>query len=291
MTKFFLLLTLPLLLNASKILSYNIYDTTDRVDVMITFDTPYEGTIKQKSSDSKIIIKLENTSIESTKTKVLSSNFLDTISIVPLAGYTEIVAKTPEKIKFKASKTSDAYGLRLRFTKLIATANTNTKKATQAGLFSSTSVLPTKKDENVSSDYYVVTGLVLVGIVILFIFKNRINSTREPKNSDSLLFKTAKDSQSGMSDSLTIRFQKNIDENNRVVMLDLLGQSYLVLMGSNNLLLDKFTNNKPVTQDDFDTILQNRHQELDDFFKKEESLEKDPVQIYKEKAANISYTS
>ena len=62
-------------------------------------------------------------------------------------------------------------------------------------------------------------------------------------------------------------------------------------MGSNNILLDKFNDNKPVTQDDFDTILQNRHQELDDFLQEGNIQEKDPMQIYKEKAANISYTS
>ena len=58
MTKLLLILFIPLLLNASKILSYNVYDRTDRVDVMITFDTPYEGKIRQNTSPSKIIIKL-----------------------------------------------------------------------------------------------------------------------------------------------------------------------------------------------------------------------------------------
>ncbi|MFT5661064.1 MAG: hypothetical protein ACI9TV_001710 [Sulfurimonas sp.] len=293
MTKFLLLLTLPLLLNASKILSYNVYDRTDRVDVMITFDTPYEGKIKQSTSASKIIIKLEDASIESTKTKVLSSKFLDTISIVPLLGYTKIVAQVPAQIKFKASKTSDSYGLRLRFSKELVIVSKNPSKATQANLFSSTSTssLPTKNNEDLSNNYYIVIGILLVGIVILFVLKNKMNGPGKPKNSSSWLFKVANDAKNGAAEPVSIRFQKNIDEHSSVVMLDFVGQSYLVLMGSNNILLDKFTDNKPVTQDDFDTILQNRHQELDDFLKEGESLEKDPMQIYKEKAANISYTS
>ena len=107
--------------------------------------------------------------------------------------------------------------------------------------------------------------------------------------SNSWLFKVAQDAKTDPTDGVTIRFQKNINEQNNVVMLDFVDQSYLVLMGSNNILLDRFTDNKPATQDDFETILQNRHQELDNFLKGDDKEEKDPMQIYKEKAASISY--
>lgn len=62
MIRLVLLFLLPFTLYGSKILSYNIYDRTDRVDVMITFDTPYEGIIKQSVAKSTIIIKLEEAS-------------------------------------------------------------------------------------------------------------------------------------------------------------------------------------------------------------------------------------
>ncbi|MBC8237695.1 MAG: hypothetical protein H8E76_05640 [Helicobacteraceae bacterium] len=290
MTRLLLILLLPLFLNASKILSYNVYDRTDRVDVMITFDTPYEGKIKQSTSDSKIIIKLEDASIESTKTKALSSKFLNSISIVPLAQYTKIVAEVPAQISFKASKTSDAYGLRLRFTTALSNDN-NTQSPIKNSLSNKTSSLPTKPSEDLSNNYYMVIGILLIGILILFILKNKINKSASQNKSSSWLFKVANDAHKGTPEGVSIRFQKNINEHNSVVMLDFLGQSYLVLMGSNNILLDKFTDNKPVTQDDFDTILQNRHQELDDFLQEGTMQEKDPMQIYKEKAANISYTS
>ena len=291
MTKLILILLLPLLLNASKILSYNVYDRTDRVDVMITFDTPYEGKIKQSTSNSKIIIKLEDASIESTKTKVLSSKFLNSISIVPLSQYTKIVAEVPAQISFKASKTSDSYGLRLRFTTALSNEN-NTKALNKDTPFSNTqSSLPTKQSEDLSTNYYIVISILFIGIVILFVLKNKINKSASQDKSSSWLFKVANDAHKGTPEGVSIRFQKNINEHNSVVMLDFLGQSYLVLMGSNNILLDKFTDNKPVTQDDFDTILQNRHQELDDFLQEGNIQEKDPMQIYKEKAANISYTS
>lgn len=291
MIRLLVLLALPLLLSASKILSYNIYDRTDRVDVMITFDTPYEGKIKQSVSSTKIIIKLEDASIETTKTKLLSSKFLKSINIVPLSGYTQIVAVVPKSINLKASKTSDSYGLRLRFSNIdpkTKLAEVDDSKA----LATSLSNLPTKKESDLSQNYYIVIGILLIGIVILFVLKNKINTASTKDRSNSWLFKVANDAKnpSDDNDEVKIRFQKTINDNNSVVMLDFVGQSYLVLMGSNNILLDKFTDNKPVTQDDFDTILQNRHQELDNFLKEGEFKESDPIQVYKEKAANISYT-
>jgi len=291
MTRLFLLLLLPLLLNASKILSYNIYDRTDRVDIMITFDTPYTGKIKQSVIASKIIIKLEDASIESTKSKVLNSEFLKSIHIVPLSSYTKITALVPDLVTFKASKTSDSYGLRLRFSKTHASKN-NTQVSNTNSATPSFSSLPTKPDTEISTNYYIVIGVLFIGIIILFMLKNKIDGPNNKAKSNSWLFKVANDSQGKKEDSdgVSIRFQKNINENNSVVMLDFVGQSYLVLMGSNNILLDKFTDNKPVTEDDFNTILQNRHEELNNFLNESDQEEKDPMQIYKEKAANISYT-
>jgi hypothetical protein len=289
MIKFLIILFLPLLLNASKILSYNVYDRTDRVDVMITFDTPYEGVIKQKKSNSKIIIKLEDSSIESPRTKELSSKFLNSLDIVPMAGNTQIVAVVPPSIVLKASKTSDAYGLRLRFTK--ASNINKTAAGTKLNRYtnSTTSKLPTKKSDDLTSNYIIVSIGLFLGIILLFVLKNKINSTpnKKTKKQKSWLFKESKDLNSP-EDGVSIRFQKTIDENSSVVMLDFVDQSYLVLMGTNNILLDKFTDNKPVTQSDFETILQNRHKELDNFLKKPQDG-KDPVQLYKEKAAVMSY--
>lgn len=293
MIRLILILLIPFLLNASKILSYNIYDRTDRVDVMITFDTPYEGVIKQSVSDSKIIIKLEDSSIESSKTKQLSSSFLRSIVIVPMSDYTQIIASVPPSVILKASKTSDSYGLRLRFTTQKTaksyTENESTNAQTAQNPLSS---LPTKKTEDISNNYYIVVGILIIGIIILFALNKKIakKTGNNNQNTNSWLFKKEQQAPKVNTDeNVSIRFQKSINENNSVVMLDFGQQSYLVIMGTNNILLDKFTDNKPVTQDDFDQILQNRHQELEDFLNNGGNEEKEPLEIYKEKAAGISY--
>lgn len=298
MIKLLLILILPLFLNASKILSYNIYDRTDRADVMITFDTPYNGKIRQSSSNSKIIIKLDDAFIESSKIKKLSSSYLSSITITPMTTLTQIVATVPDNIKLKASKTADAYGLRLRFIKKTTSKIDKEKIASKSPSLSS---LPTKKNENISSSYYIVITVLILGIIILFVVNKKIALKMGDKKTNPWLFKENNKTESNNEKELTnekgnnvsIKFQKNLNSDNSVVMLEFGNQSYLVLMGNSNILLDKFTDNKPSTQSDFDIILQDRHEELENYFnvaKNDENIKaKESLQNYKEKAAIISY--
>lgn len=294
MIKYFLLLLLPLSLFSSKILSYNIYERTDRADVMITFDTPYHGSIKQSISNSKIIIKLEDASIESSKIKQVSSPYLHSLGITKLKGQTQIVALVSPSVRLIASKTSDAYGLRLRFTSKATKAPVINKQSTaEQNPFAA---LPTKKNSDMSSSYYIVVGILILGIIILMVLKNKIQVKQPKQAKNSWLFKSTDqvdDIKPQKSDSkdVSIRFQKSIDDKNSVVMLDFGVESYLVLMGNSNILLDKFSDDKPSNQEEFESILQSRNQELEDFLGSDykEGSRKEPLQAYKEKAASLIY--
>ncbi|HIP15108.1 MAG TPA: hypothetical protein EYG74_06440 [Sulfurimonas autotrophica] len=297
MIKFLLLFLLPFSLYASKILSYNIYERTDRADVMLTFDTPYTGKIKQSLSKSKIIIKLEDATIESPKIKKVSSKYLHSLTITPMNKETIIVATVAPATKLIVSKTSDAYGLRLRFTNKTTLKNSTNTKLSTAMDTNKPSALPTKKDDNMSQSYSIVVVILLLGIFILFYIKKKIKPN--PQNSqtkNNWLFKSTQESPpvqkntNTQAQNVTIRFQKAIDEKNSVVMLDFGDQSYLVLMGNGNILLDKFTKDKPTSQKEFEEILQSRHEDLENFLGKSQSQEKqEPLQAYKERAANIAY--
>ena len=305
MRVFFFFLLFMSSLNASKILSYNIYDRTDRSDVMITFDTPYEGIIKQSTTASKIIIRLNDASIESSKLRKTNSSFLHSIHIVPMENQTQIVAAIGKQTNLQVSKTSDAYGLRLRF---------SAKKAVQKSSVENNlpkpftaSALPTKKSDNLSTSYYIVVTILIIGIFILFILKKKITNKTMPTSNktkkEAWLFQENKQVDSNTtatatqeSSQVSIRFQKALDEENSVVMLDFGAQSYLVLMGKSNILLDKFTDNKPTTQEDFNTILQSRHEELENFLGQDNRGQKsqtesstEALQAYKERAASMLY--
>ena len=295
MIKYLLLFLLPLTLFASKILSYNIYDRTDRVDVMITFDTPFGGKITQNTTPSKIIIKLDETSIESPKIKNLNSKFLQSLSIAPMAGETRIVASVPSNVRLVASKTSDGYGLRLRFKAHANTVNNNSaQNIIQNASRNSLSALPTKKDEGLSQSYYIVVGFLLIAVVVLFYLKRKIQKNANSPKQNNWLFKSndeqAPTSQANNNEA-SIRFQKSINSENSVLMLDFGVQSYLVLMGKSNILLDKFSDNKPTTQQEFNAILQSRHEQLEEFLGESSNdnarSTKEPLQAYKERAASL----
>jgi len=302
--KHLLLFLLPFSLYASKILSYNIYERSNRADVMITFDTPFSGVIKQSKSTNKIIIKLENASIESSRTKRVNSDFLHSLTITPLKGQTQIVASISPNVRLIASKTSDAYGLRLRFT---SAQVVKPRTAQTAITNNSLSKLPTKKSGEMSTSYYIVVTILILGIIILFLLKRRMIPSNTKQNK-SWLFNSndtqvTEDKKTDLafnpdsSDSMvSIRFQKAIDNQNSVVMLDFANESYLVLMGNSNILLDKFKDNKPTSQQEFDSILQERNKELEDFLGTNESSQtysstqyKEPIQAYKERAASLIY--
>jgi hypothetical protein len=298
-------------LYASNILSYNIYDRTDRVDIMLTFDTPYEGKIIKSKINSKIILKLYDAKIESTKIKTLPSKFLRKISINPMSNYTQIVATIPSSdIALKVSKTADAYGLRLRFIKKQATKNTtNVSNLNLKSKTSTLSNLPTKKSNDISTSYFIVVTLLIVGIIILLVLKKKVAQTpnNNQQNSKSWLFKTPQaptikqntkkepiQKSSQNSDEVTIRFQKHIDEKNSVVMLDFLNQSYLIIIGEyNNILLDKFTDNIPTTQSEFEELLKDKNLKLDEYLKVEqkpqEEEKEDILKSFSSKASKTPY--
>ena len=295
MIKFLLLLAVPFSLFASQILSYNVYERTDRADVMITFDTPYNGQIKKSVSQSKIIIKLEDATIESPKIKQVSSKYLHSITITPVNHETLIVASVSPSTKFIASKTSDAYGLRLRFSNKVSVQQTTPHVQTSTTSFR----LPTKKSDNLSKSYYIVVSILVIGIFILFYIKRKMKNVPVKKAAQSnWLFKNTQEqsptstTNHNIPNNVSIRFQKSINNENSVVMLDFGDQSYLVLMGKCNILLDKFTQNKPETQQEFDQILQNKHEDLENFLSNTVKKEtQEPLQAYKERAANIAYES
>lgn len=290
------LLLLPVMLWGSKVLSYNIYDRNDRVDVMLTFDTPYEGVLRQNRQNDTIVVKLEGAYLESPKIKNVNSKYLKKLAITPQGEQIEIMAVVSGNVAMQASKTSDSYGLRLRFMHAVENSEVAENLPVDE---SSVEKLPTKSDSEFERSYYVVIAILVIGIAILFWLKQNIakrTATMQTEPKTPWLFakrskaeKTATAasalSPSGdMGGGVHIRFQKSLDPSHSVAMLDYGTHSYLVLLGNNTILLDKFEDNIPVTQNDFETLLQSKHRELDGFFQIAPAQD-EPFDSYKEKAS------
>lgn len=300
------LLLLPLMLWGSKVLSYNVYDRNDRVDVMLTFDTPYEGVLRQNRQGNTITVKLEEAYIEAEKTKTVNSKYLKNITIAPQGEQIDIVAVLGQDVTMQASKTSDSYGLRLRFIPTAMGDGTQATPVDEAAMG-----LPTKPNNEFEQSYYIVIAILVVGILVLMWLKRSIAQktvqgavpssplSKEPKA--PWLFNKSKNTDEVPAASPTftaapsvplsegiggvkIRFQKAIDAKNTVAMLDYGTMSYLVLLGNNTVLLDKFQDNIPVTQSEFESLLMSKHRELDSFFQLR-SPEDEEFDAYKEKAS------
>ncbi|MFA6629754.1 MAG: hypothetical protein WCS55_08340 [Sulfuricurvum sp.] len=287
-------LLLPVLLWGSKILSYNVYDRNDRVDVMLTFDTPYEGVLRQSRQGNTVIVKLEEAFIDGSKIKNVNSKYLEKLTIAPQGEHIDIIAQVAKDVTMQASKTSDSYGLRLRF---IPPAATDTVTQTPPVDETALSGLPTKNNNEFEQSYYVVIAILVIGIAILFWLKQNIAKRAatiqaEPKT-PWLFNKTASEAKPASAAPIKtpsdaggvhIRFQKTLDPAHTVAMLDYGTQSYLVLLGNNTLLLDKFQDNIPITQNEFESLLQSKHRELDGYFQLAPAQD-EAFDSYKEKAS------
>ena len=290
------LLLLPALLWGAKILSYNVYDRNDRVDVMLTFDTPYEGVLRQNRQGDTVIIKLEEAFIEAPKLKNVNSKYLGKLSIAPQGDNIEITAQVSNDVTMQASKTSDSYGLRLRFMHPVVT---DSPEITPPVDETAVEGLPTKSDSEFEQSYYVVIAILVIGIGILFWLKQNIAKRaesihNEPKtpwlfnklSSEPKTAAAAPIKNPGELGGIHIRFQKTLDNSHTVAMLDYGTMSYLVLLGNNTLLLDKFQDNIPITQNEFETLLQSKHRELDGYFQLAPAQD-EVFDSYKEKASGV----
>jgi hypothetical protein len=293
-----LLLLLPAFLWGAKILSYNVYDRNDRVDVMLTFDTPYEGVLRQNRQGNTVVIKLEEAFIDAPTVKNVNSKYLEKLTIAPQGEHIEIVAQVSADVSMQASKTSDSYGLRLRFMPSAAPTSATEQPAAPVDE-TSLAGLPTKSNSEFEQSYYVVIVIMLIGIAILFWLKQNIakrTATIQTEPKTPWLFnKTAAEPKStpvtptkGATDAggVHIRFQKTLDPSHTVAMLDYGTMSYLVLLGNNTILLDKYQDNIPITQNDFETLLQSKHRELDGYFQLAPPQD-EAFDSYKEKASGV----
>jgi hypothetical protein len=270
----------------SSILGYNIYNKHGLVDIVFTFDTPYEGTLRQNTQGNTITIKLDGASIGAVMEKEIASDYLQNLQLIPSEKEVQVIATVTNGVVLLASKTSDSYGLRLRFTVPIS-SNANM----QQNSFFSNAFLG---QLTVALGAFLLVGIALIAylkrtpkkpIAPTSTFTQSKWSDIDPANLESITPSTplSKDS---TPDELHIRFQKTLDPLHSVAMLDYGTQSYLVLLGNNALLLDKYHENIPVTELEFETLLRTKHHELDHFFQLT-STQDDSFDSYKEKASGI----
>lgn len=262
---------------ASNLLTYNIYDRSDRVDFMLSFDSPYDGQIYQKKQDNSTILKLDDLNYNKIIKKDINSKILQKLSIIPSNNFTKIVLKSKKPIVVIASKTTDGFGLRIR-AKSVISQKKNSKLATYDSLKNKNSNTIYKNEDSLDTRYITVVIILLVFLVLMFWIRKKLSKKNNFLKNNSWLFKNSDIS----NKDIKILHKKQIDPSNSVVLLEFGNIKYLVMSGNSNLLLDTFGKEDIENKSDFEKAFEENRQKLDDYLK----IQDQKLEDYKKKASN-----
>lgn len=274
MRKIFVFIFATGYLFASNLLTYNIYERSDRVDIMLSFDAPYKGNIFQKKNNNTIKLTLNNLVYNKKLTKNINSKIVQEMKLEPLKNATVITLKSDKNIGVIASKTVNDFGLRIRVKNFVA-ANKNMQPLVGAKE-NKTPITTSGGGFEIDYRYYMVIFILIFLVIVLFILKRKM--PKEGASTGQWLFKT----QAAKEGGADILFQKRIDTSNSVVLLQFKQRKYLIVTGNSNLLLEKFSKDETVQKDDFEELFEQNRQKLNDFLKLKES----ELEEYKNKAGH-----
>lgn len=270
---FIILLLFSLSLHASSLLTYNIYERGDRVDIMLSFDAPYEGKIYQKKEDGSIVLTLEDLYFDQSIQRTLQSHIVQTLSLDSFKNTTVVTLQGEKDFGVVASKTVDGFGLRIR-TRLneVPSAASSSQPLSPAAI--SAPQKPTVQSSFVDGRYLSVIGVMVLLLLLLLWIKRRITKTGSAPSLPWI-------STNQNNKNIKVLFQKPIDSHNRVVLIEFGATQYLVLAGTSNLLLDRFGDIKIKDDRDFKSIFEQNRQKLDEYLQVQDTQ----LSAYKEKAS------
>lgn len=264
MKNIFILILLISFANSANLLTHNIYERTDRIDVMLSFDSPYEGKISQRRGKNITTLNLSDLSYDKLIEKNINSNILQAITIEPSKDSINVILKSENSIGVIASKTVDGFGLRIRSK---PTAKTPQNQVNSTSTVITKTPLSTKPTEDLVDGRYL-SVILLLSIMILFMFwlKKRVTKKSEQvKTQNSWLFK--EDNKNLPSSEVNVLHQKQIDNSNSVVLLEFEDRKYLVMTGNSNVLLEKFSKGDIKDDSDFEKAFEDNRKKLDEYLK------------------------
>jgi len=229
---FVLLLLFMHLLYGAKVLTHDLQVTPENVTLTLTFDTPYEDAVRKSYQDGYLIIRLQGLNVESSFVKDELSSLVKSLMIQSQNGETMIIADTDRGTLLKVSKSKDAFTMRLTLVKpsdSLPVIQTNIQTNIQTSHFD-------------WLDYTIMFLLALAGAFGIYRLTHRQGSKPIILFSDTEKPDTPEDPEI----TLSIIYEKEVDENNRALLLRYKGKEYPVILGEKNFFLTS------------DTPLQNR---------------------------------
>lgn len=215
------LFALPLF--AAELISYNIYDRNDRVDLMLSFDSAYNGKISQKKEKDLTLLTFTDLKYSKEELKDLNSQLVNKVSISSKSNNTYIILQNKQDISLNISSINDKFGVRIR---ALEKGKDNT--LVEQNIINSNAneeLMPKPKSTSLEGyDYtnYILVMLVLMALLIVLWWIKRTMSFRN----------------SGVSRDFRIVFQRFLDKNNQLIVFEYANKRYTMIMGNSNIVLD-----------------------------------------------------
>lgn len=267
--------------NCASVLTYNFYSREDSFDILLNFSEPFTGQLRQQNGEGRVLLYLDNVNIKENLNQSANSKFVKNISLTNTAQNSlQIDIGTSAKITLNASKNAEQTAMRIRI-------NAVPVSFAQLGA-----------QEQNSLDSRYISVIIVLGVlcVALIIIKRRMSnkikkanlskktaSTQSQKKNEfgELIgnFGLTSSPSSLSKEGVEILFEKNLDEQNKVMLLKHLQRQYLVLVGSSNVLLDHFGEEGIHTQNDFENFFEQNRQRLTSYI----SHRQNSIEYYKDK--------
>ena len=233
--KFLLMIFSFVLVYANNVLNISYFPLDNKVDILFSLDSPFKGKIVYLSKNNYKITNITLDRIEQKKFNNLN------IIISPLDNNNVNLKLIYNKeLTIKPSITAKGYGLRIRILGLkIQTPTTS----------SNLNINSMPQTESFNFTNYIIVIAILIFLILVLLYVKQKTLKKLPK--------------SLQNDNYKLLYQKMIDPKNRIVMIELFNNRYLLLLGDkNNILLDKFSEQNELreisNQADFDKLLEEK---------------------------------
>ena len=249
--KIFILLFLFFIQNyAVELIKYSTYDRQDRVDIMLSFNKSYNASVSKKQNKDTLLLILKNITYNKDEIKNFNSSFLENMTINSKNNNLYLMFNTKKDVNVSIVNIDNKFGVRIRIEPQYLLKNKQTSILNEI-----------QEKDNISKfkeyDYtnYIYVMVVLIALLVILLFlKKKLNSSMD-LNSD-----------------FSVIFQKQLDRNNKFMILEHGDIRYIMIIGNSNLVLKTYEapSKDLKNNDSFDSFFEENKRKIQDLINKKQ---------------------
>lgn len=260
---------------ASNLINYNIYKRDNYVDIMLSFDSPYENSEQMRilnSNDTTEVI-LNDLTLADKSSININLPYVKDILFYQKDANTIINIKGDEKLNIQPAITKDRFGLRIRIVPLKDNEKVEANKIVYADDIQDFSYLR----------YFIVVCVLLVALIVLTLLKRKLTKSKHISTGKEFKIEDISSKASAFlslnKTHCEILCIKRLDAYNTFVVLTCEKKKYHLIIGNTNILLNSLAATEE--QQDYEKYFNENKQKL------ESMLQKNAFNEYKQKVGKI----